>query len=226
MKKEAFLEERKKLVKDYIMPIGIDDKRILKAFENVPRHKFVPPNLSDKAYLDTALPIGFGQTISQPSLVALMTDNLRLMGNEKVLEIGTGSGYQAAILSKLVKEVYTVEIIDELFKKAKGTLKSLGYKNIYVMLSNGTLGLPDKMPFDAIIVTAGGPSIPQSLVKQLKEGGRIVMPVGKSMSDQLLKLGIKKNGKLKIKTIGHVSFVPLMGKYGWEVLSETSAPEH
>ena len=207
---------QKELVENYIKPVGVTDKRVLEIFLKVPRHKFVPSQYKNDAYLDIPLPIGEGQTISQPSLVAVMTQALELKGNEKVLEVGTGSGFQAAILSHLAKEVYTVEIIEKLAKRAQKTLKSLGLKNIHVITANGTLGLPTHAPFDAIIVTAAANQIPQPLVNQLKRGGRIVIPVGETLYGQELKVAKKFGKTLKFINIEPVVFVPLHGKFGWQ----------
>ncbi len=215
MRKDVFYKERKKMVEDYIKPSGVSSKKVLDGFLDVPRHKFVPPKYINEAYLDIALPIGEGQTVSQPSLVAIMTEVLRLKGNEKVLEIGTGSGYQAAILSRLAKEVYSVEIIGKLARRAETIIGNLGYKNVYIKVANGTVGLLEFSPYDAIIVTAGGFEVPKPLIDQLKEGGRIVVPLGKTLYNQELECGVKKNGILHLEKIEPVSFVPLVGKYGF-----------
>lgn len=211
-----YTQKAQKLVEESILPQGVSDPKVLNAFLATPRHKFVPGQYQNEAYFDIALPISYGQTISQPSLVALMTQSLNLKGNEKVLEIGTGSGYQAAILSHLVKDVYTVEILPQLAKKAQKTLIRLGYKNVHISKGNGTIGLEKFAPFDAIIVSAGGKEIPQPLIDQLKVGGRIIIPIGASIYNQRLTLGIKKPSGLEIKTIEPVAFVPLIGKYGWQ----------
>ena len=207
---------RKRLVEEYVKPAGVTDRRILNAVATVPRHAFVPRQFRKDAYRDIPLPIGNGQTISQPSLVALMTQYLSLQRDTTVLEIGTGSGYQAAILSLLAKKVYTIERITTLAKRALRNLKKLTYSNVEVIAANGTLGLPEKAPFDGIIVTAGAPEIPQTLIDQLKEGGRIVIPVGRSQMDQQLLVGIKKKGKLTTKIVESVRFVPLIGEKGWQ----------
>jgi protein-L-isoaspartate(D-aspartate) O-methyltransferase len=206
---------RRNLVNTALIPFGIKDKRVLEAFLKTPRHKFVEKKYQDEAYLDIPLPIGENQTISQPSLVAQMTQFLKLKGREKVLEIGTGSGYQAAILSGLAKEVYTVEILLNLAKKAAQTLKKLKYENVHVEFANGTLGLPKYAPYDAIIVTAGAKDIPKTLIDQLKIGGRMVIPVGAQPRSQELKVVIKRKNKLEIENIEPVLFVPLIGKYSW-----------
>lgn len=201
------------LIDNYIKPAGVTDSRILRAFVDVPRHLFVSSKYQDDAYLDMPLPIGEGQTISQPSLVAVMTQALELKGKEKVLEIGTGSGFQAAILSKLVKKVYTIEIIAKLAQNAKKVLEKLGIKNVLVIIADGSQGLPKFAPFDAIIVTAAAVEIPHQLTDQLKEGGRIVIPQGETIYGQELKVGRKKNGVVRFTDIEPVIFVPLVGKY-------------
>ncbi|MFQ5963261.1 MAG: protein-L-isoaspartate(D-aspartate) O-methyltransferase [Candidatus Scalinduaceae bacterium] len=206
-----YLEERKKMVEFQIRARGVKDKNILEAMETVPRHLFVPENYIKYSYYDQPLPIGLGQTISQPYIVALMTEMLNVDKNDVVLEIGTGSGYQAAILSKIIKEVYTIEIIKELGLQADERLKSLGYNNVNVKIADGSLGWPDKAPFDAIIVTAAAEKIPDPLVKQLKPGGRMVIPVNSSFFGQDL-LIVEKDAEEKIniiKTIP-VRFVPLV----------------
>jgi len=208
--------ELKTLIEEYIKPAGVTNKRVLSALSEIPRHEFVLPQYRDYAYQDMPLPIGEGQTISQPSLVGTMTQLLRLKGNEKVLEIGTGSGYQAAILSKLARQIYSAETIKKLADKARKTLQEQGIKNVKVVLGNGTMGLPKYAPYDAIIVTAGVPTIPQSLIDQLKEGGRLVIPIGEEIDLQELFVGVKKNNNLALEDIEPVRFVPLVGKYGWE----------
>jgi protein-L-isoaspartate(D-aspartate) O-methyltransferase len=210
----SYDKKLERLVKEHIKPLGVE-QRIIEAFQKVPRHEFIPNEYKDSAYEDNALPIGEGQTISQPSLVALMTASLGLSGNEKVLEIGAGSGYQAAILSGLAKEVFTVERVKKLVQKAKNTLERLGYDNVRVYEADGTLGLPKYAPFDGIIVTAGAKDVPESLENQLKEGGRMVIPVGKDMWDQRLMVGQKNEGKLELTEVEPVRFVPLIGEQGW-----------
>ncbi len=204
------------LVDEYIKPQGITDQKVLAVFAKTPRHEFVPKEYRQDAYLDIALPIGKGQTISQPSLAALMTQTLNLKGDEKVLEVGTGSGYQAAILSRLAKEVYTIEILPKLAAGAKKVFTRLGYKNIHAYVKNGSLGLEKFAPFDAIIVTAGAKKIPRPLIDQLNEGGRIVIPVGERLYGQRLVVGTKKHRSLELTTIESVAFVPLIGKHGWK----------
>jgi len=199
---------RKKMIETQIEARGIKDKRVLEAMLKVERHKFVPESQKPFAYEDGPLPIGYGQTISQPYIVALMTELLELKGKEKVLEIGTGSGYQAAILAELAKEVYTIEIIEELAQQAEKRLSDLGYKNIKVKVGDGYLGWPEFSPFDAIIVTCAPEDIPPALIEQLKEGGKMVIPVGKFFQE--LRLVTKKEGKVLIKNIIPVSFVPMI----------------
>lgn len=197
------------MVETQIKARGIKDEKVLSAMIKVPRHEFVPKAWRFLAYADRPLPIGEGQTISQPYIVALMTELLELKGTEKVLEIGTGSGYQAAILAEIVPEVYTIEIIPELASSADERLKRLGYKNIFVKTGDGYYGWPEKAPFDAIIVTCGAGHIPPALVEQLSEGGRMVIPVGKGW--QKLLLVKKKDGKITEEFVTDVIFVPLLG---------------
>jgi len=206
---------REFMVKTQLIPRGIKDKRVLEAMEKVPRHLFVDDSIRYKAYDDMALAIGEGQTISQPYMVAIMTELLDLKGNEKVLEIGTGSGYQAAILAELSKEVYTVERVATLAKKADGLLHSLGYSNVYIKVGNGTLGWPEEAPFDRAIITAGTPKIPDPHIEQLSEGGIIVAPIGERFTQQLVKVK-KSQNRLSEEYHTPCVFVPLIGKYGWE----------
>jgi protein-L-isoaspartate(D-aspartate) O-methyltransferase len=185
---------------------------VLDAFLKIERHKFIPEELKSNAYADFPLPVGDGQTISQPYIVALMTEVLNLTGKERVLEIGTGSGYQAVILAELAKEVYTIERFEGLAKKAKELLLGLGYQNIKFKSGDGTAGWPEEAPFDRIIITAATSVIPAPLVEQLREGGKMILPLGESFS-QVLTLTSKKNGKLESKNICGCVFVPLVGKY-------------
>ena len=188
----------------------IRDEQIIDVIESIPRELFVPEYLKDDAYVDSALPIGFGQTISQPSLVAYMTQLLELTGKEKVLEIGTGSGYQTAILAKLADRVYTIEILEELYKRAKETLKALEITNVEFKLGSGYEGWEEHAPFDRIMVTAAPPKIPPKLLEQLKEGGRMVIPVGPISQTQVLKLIIKtKDGYIE-EDADYVRFVPMV----------------
>lgn len=188
--------------------------RVLEAFRKVARNEFVPPELLAEAYNDHPLPIGAGQTISQPYMVALMTQELRLKGGEKVLEIGTGSGYQAAILAELSSKVFTIERDKGLHENAAGKLKELGYDNIELKCGDGTKGWPEEAPFDAIIVTAGAPYVPDPLKAQLIEGGRLIIPVGPEFT-QILLLMEKTGGTYTSRSICGCVFVPLIGEYGW-----------
>lgn len=189
----------------------ISDPDVLKAMATVQRHLFVPERFRKLAYDDRPLPIGEDQTISQPYIVALMTQTLKLKPGDKVLEIGTGSGYQAAILSVLVTEVFTIEIKEKLAKIASDRLKKLGYSNVHVKQGDGYLGWPDQAPFDVIIVTAADDEVPLPLIQQLKEGGRLIMPVGSTRLHQDLLLGKKDNGTMRYKNITAVIFVPMTG---------------
>ena len=196
---------------------GIKDERVLNAMLKVPRHLFVPADLVDRAYDDSPLPIGKGQTISQPYIVALMTEALGLDENSKVLEIGTGSGYQAAILAEIAKEVYTVERIPELAERAQKILRALGYNNVYFKIGDGTEGWPEFAPYDAIIVTAASPKVPEPLIEQLKVGGVLVIPVGSELTQELLKITkLSEDGETKVESLGGCVFVKLKGKYGWQ----------
>ena len=210
---DPFAKARQALVEESILPSGVTDQRVLKAFLTVPRHEFVFPEYAEQAYADGPLPIGEGQVITQPSLAARMTQALHLQGNERVLEVGTGCGYQAAILSLLAKAMYTIERLPALATSAQSVLRRLGYTNASVFLGDGTKGLPAYAPFDAILVTAGGKRIPQPLLEQLKEGGYIVMPIGEARTRHELQVGRKMQGKLHLQNLGAVYFVPLIGEY-------------
>lgn len=203
-----FKNLRERMVKEQIEARGVKDRRTKEALLKVERHRFVPKNLQHLAYEDMPLPIGSGQTISQPYIVALMTELLQLKGKGKVLEIGTGSGYQAAILAELTQEVYTIEILPKLANGAQKLLTELGYKNIKVKCGDGYLGWPEFAPFDAIIVTCAPKEVPLALIKQLAEGGRMVIPVGEWYQE--LKLLVKVEGKIKQKNIIPVRFVPMI----------------
>lgn len=189
----------------------VRDRRVLDALRKVPRHKFVPPELAARAYGDHPLPIGHGQTISQPYIVAIMTELARPQAQHRALEIGTGSGYQAAVLSELVREVYTIELLEPLGTAARDRLQQLGYSNVTVRIGDGYKGWPEKAPFDVILVTAGAPFIPPALLDQLAAGGRMVIPVGAEWRDQVLKL-IRKDpdGRIRSEDIMGVRFVPLV----------------
>lgn len=212
---DKYKKLREWMVEEQIIERGIRDNRVIETMKKVPRHLFVPEEIIDEAYDDRALPIGHGQTISQPYIVALMTELLELKGDEKILEIGTGSGYQAAILAELSKEVHTIERVKPLADEAQRKFEKLGYKNIKVYIKDGTEGLPEEAPFDRIIITAATPDLPQPLIEQLKKGGIIVAPVGERYSQHLIK-GIKRDKDLKKHYIIPVAFVPLIGKYGWQ----------
>jgi len=206
---------RKEMVDTQLIPRGIKDERVLNAFRKVPRHEFVPDDHYYAAYDDCALPIGQGQTISQPYMVAIMTELLKLKGDERVLEVGTGSGYQAAILAELCRKVFSIERIAFLSERAENILKKLGYSNIEFLVGDGTEGHAKEAPYGGIVVTAGCPEIPRPLVDQLAEGGRLVVPVGETFL-QTLTIVTKEKGKIKAEgSIGCV-FVPLVGKYGWK----------
>jgi protein-L-isoaspartate(D-aspartate) O-methyltransferase len=193
---------------------GIQDQRVLKVMEKVPREAFVPEALRDRAYDDTPLPIGDGQTISQPYIVGLMTELLRLQGGERVLEIGTGSGYQTAILAELCAKVFSIERSFTLSAAARKILESLGYNNVLLRVGDGTVGWDEFSPYDGIIVTAGAPAIPKALSHQLKEGGRMVIPVGDRMQ-QDLKIVRRTETGFDVQSGGGCVFVPLVGRNGW-----------
>src|SRR5665647_596942 len=205
---------RERMIEEQLIARGINDQDVLNAMRLVPRHLFVEDAMQAQAYGDFPLPIGNGQTISQPYIVALMTLTLQLTGSSKVLEIGTGSGYHAAILSRLCQKVFTVERIDGLVGRARKVFDRLHYHNIVSRIDDGTVGWPAEAPFDAILVTAGGPRIPEPLLAQLADGGRLVMPVG-GQDVQDLQVVEKRDGGITIQTIEQVSFVDLIGAYGW-----------
>ena len=210
----SYAGQRRKMVEEQLGDRGIKDLRLLQVMSHVPRHLFTLDSLQHRAYGDTPLPIGENQTISQPYIVASMTAALVLKGNERVLEIGTGSGYQTAVVAELATQVFTIERIKPLSRKAQKTLEYLGYSNIVFKLFDGTYGWPDQAPFDAIIVTASAKEIPEALIKQLGEGGRLVAPAGDDYKQKLVLL-TKKGGRVNRKEIGDCKFVPLVGKYGW-----------
>ena len=213
--KSVFIQARRDMMETQIKLRGIKDERLLEAMSKVKRHLFVPTHLQNLAYSDRPLPIGEGQTISQPYIVALMTQSLALKGDEKVLEIGTGSGYQAAILSRLVKEVYTIERVKSLVELAKRALKKLSYLNVHVVEGDGTLGFSEQAKYDAIIVTAACFKIPGELIRQLADGGRLIIPVGDRDSQVLVKV-VKEEGEIFKKELCGCVFVPLVGEDGWE----------
>ena len=204
-----FAAQRQRMVEQQLKPRGIKDERLLAAMARVPREEFVPADERGDAYEDGPLPIGFDQTISQPYIVAFMTEQLRLKPSDRLLEIGSGSGYQAAVLAELVADVYTIEILEPLAKTAEATLQRLGYKNVHLKIGDGYQGWPEEAPFDAIIVTCAPDKVPQPLVDQLKDGGRMVIPVGERFAQQLYLLE-KKNGQLKESATLPVRFVPMV----------------
>lgn len=199
------------MVEQQLKPRGIKDERVLAAMGNVPREKFIPADARADAYEDGPLPIGHDQTISQPYIVAFMTEQLGPKPSDRVLEIGSGSGYQAAILAELVTNVYTIDIVEPLAKTAEATLQRLGYKNVHIKVGDGYKGWPEEAPFDAIIVTCAPEKVPQPLVDQLQDGGRMVIPVGERFAQQLYLLE-KKNGQLKESATLPVRFVPMLGE--------------
>ena len=207
--------QRAEMVEKQLRRRGIEDSCVLGAMLGVPRHEFVPVELRARAYEDVPLPIGSGQTISQPYIVAAMTAALRLQPTDRALEIGAGSGYQAAVLSLLAKEVFTIERRTELASAASQRLERLGYLNVHVHCGDGTLGLPDFAPFDAILVAAAAPAPPQPLLAQLAEGGRMIIPVGDA-ENQELQLIEKRGGKLFTKMLEGCRFVPLVGYHAWQ----------
>lgn len=209
---DNYANQRERMVHTQLLGRDIFDIKTLDAMREVKRHEFVPPSMKYMAYTDGPLNIGHNQTISQPYIVAYMTQELKLKPNDRVLEIGTGSGYQAAVLAKIVDSVYTIEIVESLGISADKRLKRLGYKNVYTRIGDGYHGWPDKAPFDAIIVTAGVKEIPTVLLDQLAEGGRMIIPVGKTLFHRNLMLVTKKNGKIKTKKRIPVAFVPFTRK--------------
>ncbi len=206
---------REKMVRTHLLPRGIKDPRVLEAMGKVPRHLFVEEALIGEAYNDHPLPIGNKQTISQPYIVALMTEALELTGTEKTLEIGTGSGYQTALLAELTRTVFTVERIKSLMVNARDLLNKLGYKNILYKAFDGTLGWKQYEPYDAIIVTAGAPKIPQPILQQLAEGGRLIVPVGNRYSQELIRVTRRKGRNIQ-QNLGGCRFVDLVGLHGWK----------
>ncbi|MCR4405739.1 MAG: protein-L-isoaspartate(D-aspartate) O-methyltransferase [Anaerolineae bacterium] len=207
-------QAREQMVRNQIEARGIADPLVLAAMRQVPRHLFVPVEMRDSAYRDAPLPIGEGQTISQPYIVALMTEMLELTGEERVLEIGTGSGYQAAVLSLLAREVYTVERLPTLARRAEELLYQLGYHNVHVRVGDGTLGWSEYAPYEAIIVTAASPDIPPPLLDQLADGGRFIAPIGPRWTQTLVRVR-RKGDKFHREHLTSVAFVPLVGEHGW-----------
>lgn len=209
--RDLYTPKRYQMVENQIQRRGIKDTLVLNAMRKIPRHLFVPDDLKEQAYVDSPLPIGEGQTISQPYIVAFMTDALKLKGGEKVLEIGTGSGYQAAVLAAIVKEVFTIEIVPSLGHRATELLKKLGYENIHVKIGDGYRGLPENAPFDAIMVTAAPKHIPQPLIDQLEKGGRMIIPVG-DFYQELILITKQPDGTIKRESVLPVRFVPMTGE--------------
>ena len=207
--------ERERMVDEQLARRGITDARVLDAMRRIPRHRFVEEGLAHSAYEDHPLPIGEGQTISQPYIVALMTSLLELTGQEKVLEVGTGSGYQTAVLGALARRVCSIERLPRLAERARAMLESLGVSNVWIRVGNGALGWPDEAPFDRILVAAGGPTVPPPLMEQLGEGGRMILPVG-SAEDQVLTVVERTGGEIRSREMGECKFVKLVGKYAWE----------
>ncbi|MCK5100230.1 MAG: protein-L-isoaspartate(D-aspartate) O-methyltransferase [Desulfobacteraceae bacterium] len=212
---KKFERWRNDMVENQIIARGVTDLSVIKAMKKIPRHLFVSEALIETAYGDHPLPIGEGQTISQPYIIAEMTQALELKGNERILEIGTGSGYQAAILAAIVDRVYTIERNNTLFLNTKKLFDKLKYHNIVTKYSDGTLGWDQESPFDAIIVTAGGEKIPEPLIKQLSPGGKLIMPVGGNFSQELIIIEKTKTGIIT-KNLGGCRFVKLIGRHGWK----------
>lgn len=210
---DRFKKARERMVSEQIERRGIHEPRLLDVLRSVPRHDFVLQESLDLAYADRPLPIGHRQTISQPYIVALMTDLLKLTGGERVLEVGTGSGYQAAILSKLVGEVHSVELVPELAQNARKNL--IAYKNVTVHVGDGSLGWPETAPYDGILVAAAAPKTPQGLLEQLADGGKLVIPVG-GRAMQILEVWTRKENAYSTNTVTSVAFVPLRGEQGWD----------
>ncbi len=213
--RDAYETARARMVEEQLVQRGVTDERVLAAMRRVPRHLFVEVPLRDRAHGDHPLPIGEEQTISQPYIVGFMTQLLELRGQEKVLEVGTGSGYQTAVLAELARRICTIERLPRLAERARALLEQLGHDNVWVRVGSGTLGWPDEAPFDRILVTAGGPSIPPPLFQQLGEGGRMVVPVG-DVANQTLTVVEKVHGEMKTRLCGDCKFVKLVGKYAWE----------
>ena len=211
---QSYAGQRRKMVEEQLVERGIKDLGVLEAMSRVPRHLFAQESLRHRAYGDYPLPIGENQTLSQPYIVASMTAALSLKGEERVLEIGTGSGYQTAVVAELARQVFTIERLNNLSRKAQEILEGLNYMSIVFKMFDGTYGWPDQAPFDAILVTASAKEIPESLVKQLGEGGRLVAPTGDAHEQKLVVL-TKNGSRVSRRELGACKFVPLIGKYGW-----------
>jgi protein-L-isoaspartate(D-aspartate) O-methyltransferase len=217
--------ERNRMVDRQLAARGVRDPLVLAAMRSVPRERFLPPELKEFAYQDAPLPIEQGQTISQPFIVALMTEGLCLAPGDRVLEIGTGSGYAAAVIARIAREVYTIERHEELAETARGRLAALGFDNVFVRHGDGTLGWPERAPFDAIVVAASGPKIPEPLLAQLAPGGRLVIPVGEDKALQrLVRVVRRADGRLEHEDLGDVRFVPLIGVEGWDAQHVAAPP--
>ncbi len=212
---DLFTAERHRMVAEQIAGRGLRDPRLLAAFETVPRHLFVSRESWLEAYDDQPLPIGFDQTISQPYIVALMTSFLELHGHERLLEVGTGSGYQAAILGELAGDVHTIEIVEQLSRRAGSLLDELGYSNVHVHTADGSLGWQSAAPFDGILVTAAAPKVPEPLLDQLSDGAHLVLPLGNERG-QMLEVITRTGTELVHRVVASVAFVPLVGEYGWK----------
>lgn len=212
---DTFAPARQRMVEEQLLRRGINDARVLRAMAKVPRHLFVPAELWERAHEDEPLPIGEGQTISQPYMVALMVEVLQLKGNERVLEVGTGSGYGAAVLAELCAQVFSIERLESLAARARSVLARLGYQNVYVFTDDGTLGLKAHAPFDAVVIPAAAPCIPRPLLHQIKPEGCLVLPIGEKELQTLVRIR-RTNEGLKEEYFGECHFVKLVGTYGWE----------
>jgi protein-L-isoaspartate(D-aspartate) O-methyltransferase len=221
---DPYWQLRERMVDEQLGGRDITDRRVLEALRSVPRHRFVPAEAAELAYIDAPLPIGFRQTISQPYIVALMSQLLRLRGDETVLEVGTGSGYQAAVLSRLARRVYSIERIPELAEEARQTLAAIGVENVEVRVADGSAGLPEAAPFDGILVAAAAPKVPRPLLDQLAEAGRLVVPVG-TIEGQVLERWTRRGQEFSRDRSAPVCFVPLLGSYGWERDARPDRPE-
>lgn len=214
MLSDEFEQARFRMVDEQLKARGLLDERLIKAFRKVPRHLFIPKEFQREAYADHPLPIGVNQTISQPYIVALMVSLLRLQGHERVLEIGTGSGYQTAILAELALEVYSIERLQELLLPTQKRLEHSGYQNIHFRVSNGSLGWPEHAPFDGILVSAAAPKIPTPLLEQLGDPGHMILPIGPQQAQMLVEVE-KRHGEVFQREVASCVFVPLLGQYGW-----------
>ncbi len=210
-----YYEKRMRMVENLVYFGYLRSEKVINAMKSVPRHLFVPPNLVDEAYEDRPLPIGEGQTISAPHMVAMMCEELELESDHKVLEVGGGSGYHACVISMIAEEVIAIERIEELARKAEENIKKAGCGKVKIVIGDGTRGYPDESPYDRILVTAGAPSVPPPLIEQLKMGGILIIPVGGRYSQNLIKIRKISKEKIEKENLGGVAFVPLIGEYGW-----------